>query len=552
MKGKLFGLLTLSILTILVFTSAVSATITFSGIPTLKQDGTSFEITITSDTAETIDFSTLTITDDNSKTISFTDLTGTIFVADTSQTITIAYTKESGFEFDFGKEYSTILTAKGSTSGNATQTLTFEETPYYKGDYEDDLDISDLEFDVLKGFGDDEDYWYPFDEVEITFNVENNGDYDIEDVEIEVCILDKEKGECVFDEDDMDIDVDSFNLDEGDDQDVTINFNVDADNLNEGNTEYVVYVRAIGTIDDKDAPDTIDNKETGTSDSQEIEITTDDDFVIIDDIKFEPTTVSCGDTVKLTADVWNVGDEDLDDDEVYVLVYNKELGINKVVDFDSGIDAMDSEELSLSLELPKDIEEKTYIINFLVYNDEDMDDKDIFETDEEEDEARYVADFYVKGSCVLEPQVIVTASLESGGKAGEELIIKATVTNTGNELTTYTLNAEEYTEWASLESVDPSTIILEAGKSKDVFITFNVNKDISGDKLFNIDVLSEGESILKQPVSVTIEKSEFVLSALTGNIISEGNWYLWGIGALNVLLVIIIILVAVRVAKKSE
>ena len=91
------------------------------------------------------------------------------------------------------------------------------------------------------------------------------------------------------------------------------------------------------------------------------------------------------------------------------------------------------------------------------------------------------------------------------------------------------------------------------GKSKDVLMTFNVNKDVSGDKLFNIDVLSEGESVLKQSVSITIEKaSGFNLSGITGNIISEGNWYLWGIGALNVLLVIIIILVAIKVAKKSE
>ena len=34
------------------------------------------------------------------------------------------------------------------------------------------------------------------------------------------------------------------------------------------------------------------------------------------------------------------------------------------------------------------------------------------------------------------------------------------------------------------------------------------------------------------------------------DMISEGNWYIWGIGALNVVLILIIILVAVRIAKR--
>ena len=49
-----------------------------------------------------------------------------------------------------------------------------------------------------------------------------------------------------------------------------------------------------------------------------------------------------------------------------------------------------------------------------------------------------------------------------------------------------------------------------------------------------------------QPVSVFIEKSGFDLRG----IISESNWYLWLIAALNAVLVIIIIVVAVRIARK--
>ena len=51
-----------------------------------------------------------------------------------------------------------------------------------------------------------------------------------------------------------------------------------------------------------------------------------------------------------------------------------------------------------------------------------------------------------------------------------------------------------------------------------------------------------------QPVSVAIEERSG-LFGLTG-LVTSGNAYLWGIGALNVILVIIIIIVAVRVARR--
>ena len=58
--------------------------------------------------------------------------------------------------------------------------------------------------------------------------------------------------------------------------------------------------------------------------------------------------------------------------------------------------------------------------------------------------------------------------------------------------------------------------------------------------------------MLEQPVSLTVKQSGFGFPGITGNIISEGNWYLWGIGALNVLLVVIIIIVAFKIAKKGD
>ncbi|MFW9873993.1 MAG: putative S-layer protein [Candidatus Thorarchaeota archaeon] len=553
MASKSLKILSLSIFTLLVLASFVSAAITFSdqNPTTLTQESGTFDINVTSDSLENITFSVDEITDYNGKTITFNPIDAWDDSNMGPQTITINYVIDSEFDF-FGKEYSTILTADGDVSNNATKTLTFEQTPFYDGENEAEIKISELDFNTMEGFGDDEDYWYPLDEVEIKFNVENKGDWDVENIEIKACLWDEERGKCIFDEDDMEIDDDKFDLDSGDDKDVTLTLKVDADELKAGNNDYTFYVKAVGKIDDKDA-DESDGDETGDSDSQPIEIITDDKFVIIDDIELQPSSVSCGQTVELTAKAWNVGDEDLDDDEVYVQIYNKELGIDKTIEFSSGIDAMDSEKISFSFEIPKDIEEGTYVIKLIAYNDEDMDDNDVFKTDDKEDEASYFGTLEItEDSCVIEPQVSVFPSLESEAKAGEDLIVKATITNTGDKLSLYKLNIADYNEWATLVDVEPSTVILDAGDSQDVLITLNVNKDVSGDKLFNIEVLSDDEIVITQPVSTTIEEqSGLNFPGITGNLISGNNWYLWGIGALNVILIIIIIIVALRVAKKE-
>jgi len=528
---------------LVVLMSVASAAITFSDIPTLEQDGTSFNIDVTTDQTETIDFSATSITDGNGKTITFTSSIGNSFNNETLE-ITINYIVEVGFEFEFGETYSTTLTADGSVSDNDTITLTFEETPFYNGENEGELVISNIDFNTLEGFGDDEDYWYPLDKVEIQFDIDNDGDWDIEDIEIKACLWDEDKEECIFDEDDMNIDDDKFDLDEGDDKTVTMTLEVDPDELTEGNNDYTLYIKAVGNIDDNDAG-IYDGDETGDSDSKEIEIRTDDKFVVLGNIEFSETA-SCGDEIQITADVWNVGDEDQDD--VLVIIYNKELGINKKVEI-GDIDALEDAKLETIIVLPDNMDEKQYDLILRVYDE----DSDIYENDED-DQSEFFAPLTIEeGSCSTVPLVSISASLESNAKAGEELIIKAIVINTGSKTATYSLNVADYADWASLGSIDKTSLTLDAGESAEVLIKLNVKSDVSGDKSFDVELV-EGSKILTQPVSITIESKSTTLPSLTGLFAGFGgdNWYLYGIGALNVLLVLIIIIVAVKVSKKKE
>jgi len=382
--------------------------------------------------------------------------------------------------------------------------------------------------------------------VEMTFTVENDLDAKVKDIEIEVCIWDVPAKKCVLDEEDMEIDNNEFDLKADKSNDITITFEIDADNLKEGNTEYLVYIKASGKIDDDESED--DDEITGGSISEKIEIRTDDDFIIINNIQLKPETISCGDTIELTADVWNIGDS-LDEDEVYVKVYNKELGISKVFEFNSGIDAMESETITLSFEL-EDAEEKVYLLQLSAYNDEDLRDSSIFEN-EEDKESSFVKELKVAESCSTTPTASVSASLDSDAKAGQQLIVKATITNTGSATKTFALSASSYADWASSAILDKNSVTLEAGKSAEVVITLEVLKDAQGENGFDIEVV-DGSKFLSQPVSVSIEKSSFGFD-ITGLVTGFGNnAYLYAIGALNLVLVAGIIFIAVRIARKRK
>lgn len=549
MKTRLFSLLSLSLLMLVMFMSLASAvtstvfTITDVNAPTsVAEDVGSFTFTFNltyTGTSEDMDISF----DDSTTSIgdiSIPTATGMNGSIDESRIITGTisnFLNQGGNTMDIRINATTTGTRDDETtfSVSITNVEEFIFCEYDEGVSENpgELKVTIKDITVTQGFGDDEE-WFLFDEVEVEVEVENKGDDDVDDISLEWGLYNEDSDEWAIEMDEED----EFNVKDGDEKKLIITFRVDDDdfdlNLDEFDDDYTLFVRATGEVDDDEL-----NPETCKSDSEPIQIITGDDFIILNDIDF-PELVSCGTDVEITADIWNIGDGDQED--VFIMINNKELGIKEQIEI-GDVDKFEDEKLVFNFQVPKGAEEKWYTLEFTIYDE----DNDVFENSND-DLAEFTASFKVEGSCVVEPQVMVTASLESGGRAGEELIIKATITNTGSKLATYELNAVEYADWATLISVDPNTILVAAGESQDVLITFNANADVSGDKLFNIEVLSGDEVVAEQPVSVTIEKSG--ASFITGGIISGDNWYLWGIGALNIILVIVIILVAVKVAKK--
>lgn len=526
MKSKSFALLSLSILTVLVLTAFASAVSVSPTALTFNPFDTSKTFSVTNDGATDITLtSPITITDNqdpaNSVTITLNDTT---IAAGATETVT-ATLGTIPSDFSLGT-FSTTY----NVSAGVPLTLNFQNLP---NEYADDgnLNIDDVSLSVENGFGPEDNEWYPLDEITAEIDISNEGDEKIKSINVEWGLYDTKNGKWIVSGEE-----DSFSLSDGDDTTLTIDFQIDKLNkLDLENTDdYKFYVWATGDDDGTD---------TSTYYSEDITLDIDSDFVVLSNFEI-PETASCGNEVQITADVWNIGDSDQND--VYVVIYNKALGINKKVAI-GDIDSMEDAKLETTLVLPDDVAKDTYTLQFSVYDE----DSDIYEN--ENDEKSMVSkELKVEGTCSLVPAVSVAATLGSEAKSGQELIIKATIANSGSDKEILNLGLSGYADWASLVSIDKTTVSLNAGQTTDVLITLKVNSDVSGDKKFDM-VITEGDKILTQPIKVTIEKSSFQLpSSITGLFSgSSGNLYLWGIGALNVLLILIIIVVAVRVAKKK-
>ena len=405
-----------------------------------------------------------------------------------------------------------------------------------------DLRVKDIDFtnDGMDGkeFGDDNE-WFPLDDIEVDIEIENKGADDVDDIEVEWGIYNTKRNEWVIELDDEK----DFNLKDDDEETLTVSFqleddlDVDLDRLDDGN-HYRFYVIATGDVDNGTTP----TPKTCVSDFKTAEIVIESDFVVLDNIDF-PETLMCGDTVQITADVWNIGDSDQDD--VSVDLVGKGLGLDKTT-LIGDIDKFDNDEFSLSFTIPNDAEEKTYTLEFEVWDE----DNDVYENDFDEDESEYSVPFRVDCGGVVsdDDKVLISATLQSGGQAGQDLVVRATITNTEDELKTFTVNAAGFAQWASSYTVDRTSLVLGAGSSADVLFTFDVNKDASGSQTFTVELVSDDNQVTTQPVSVSIE-GRSGLFGLTGAVTS-GNAYLWGIGLLNIILVVIIVIVAIRVARR--
>lgn len=403
------------------------------------------------------------------------------------------------------------------------------------------LDVKKIDFTnngfQYTTFGED-DQWFPFEQIETQIDVKNNGNNDVDNVEISWGLWDTRDSRWVIEMDDED----ELDVKDGDTESITVAFSmdddldVDLDELGDQSDRYRLYVVAEGEVDDDLSTPTC------VSDFEPASVVIESDFVILDNIQI-PETVQCGQTVQVSADVWNIGDRD--QDEVSLEIFGREsvLGINEEVSV-GDLDAFDSQRVDFTFIVPKDAEEKNYNL-VLQVNDED---NEVFQNDFDDDYAEFTVPFKVSGGCgAVADSTAVTASLVSGGKAGQNLVISSTITNNGATSATYLVSASEFAQWASAYEASPTSITVAPGSSAQVTFTFKVSNDASGQNTFYIELVS-GNDVKRQPVSVSIEKAG-LLSSITGAAAGSSG-LIWGLGLLNVILIVAVIIVAVRALRK--
>jgi len=555
MNSKSFGLFAFGILALVLvmgFGSAATSgvfTITDLNKPTsISESVGSFTFTFNLTYTGNSESQTISFTDSTSSigTISIPDATGMNGTIDESRIITGTI---SGISGHGGETANIIINATAGTSRDDQTMFSVSITDFTESICAFDnvanananpgyLSVDIRSIEVVEGFGADED-WVPFDEIEVEVRIDNKGinNYDIDDISVEWGLAPNNLDDdwlLEFDE------IDEINLKDDDRETMIITFRLDEDDLDMNLDEFVgndynLVVRATGVIDDED------NKlggieDTCAADFEEVSVR-DDDAILLTNFDI-PETLQCGQTYTITADAWNIGDKD--QDEVSVVVHDRDRKFMSEKRFELGdVRDFDDTQLSFDLLIPKDSEEGIYSLIFEVFDE----DNDVFEVGEDDDPVKYFFPLTVSGGCSTASQITVAANVVSGGQAGKELVVRATVTNTGSSQAVYTLNVAGFEPWASSYSLDQTSLILGADEFKDVIVTLDVNKDASGTQTFYLEMVS-GTGVARQPVTVTIEPSSGFLG-ITGNTVA-GNPIVLGLGVLVLILIIAIIVVAVR------
>lgn len=444
---------------------------------------------------------------------------------------------ESGFIL--GEKTST-LRIEAANASNSNEKITRDVSIKFAKTYCDDgaignnLEITRVSDEQLDN--EDEWEWSPRDNIEIEVRVKNNHDDEIDAV-VEYGLYDFRNDDFILEEEE------DITIDDRDSEDVILNFKVPVKDLDEDNYRFYVKV-----YDDDEGQDTQCADSFNGNTFRTVDIERERNDVIIENIEI-PETVSCGQTAIINMEVFNLGERD--EDKVKVTISNTELGLKQefVV---NNLDKGESKDVNFNFLIPQNTKEGNYAIKTTL--DFDYDDND-----DEYDQTESISDqtLTLKGNCMFtanDIQILVdqASAIQSGGKAGEELVIKAALVNTGSRTATFTIKASGFESWAELNSIQPEIITMESATSKEILIYLDVKEDATGDNNFKISIESNGEKLKEQTVSVPIQESRRGFTGFTvgDNLITRDNWYLWALGLLNVILVILIIVIAVKVARK--
>jgi len=460
--------------------------------------------------------------------------------ADGSATFNVAVTEFGDAEF--GRNAIATINIVDNLAHTDSLSLTQLQT-FCKYGQIGELEITDV--DISNEGEGDKDEWGLMDEITIEVKVENTHDTDkIKEIFVELALYDSEgknvADDLVYDTSDEEK-FDLGNLADGDEETATFTFRVPAD-FTDGTYRLAVKSYSDDLGERNACADLYDDYDEENF-YQEINIERESDegkFIAFDNIAITPTDATCGDEVTIDLTAFNIGDEE--QDQVKIILVNKELGINLDTEIKKDMAEGDDEKVSFTFIVPANTADKTY--NLELDAEYDYSNGIYRET---LDEVVKVPFKVIGCSAVQTTGKVVSinnAILDSEAIAGKAMTVKATIENL--DLTSpqsYVIDASGYESWATLDSISERILTVSAGSTNQVTFTFTIDKSAEGTKEFTVYVTPpQGGEVETRTVQVNIEPaSAFGLG---------GNSLIWVIGIVNLVLVILIIVVAVRLSRR--
>mgnify|MGYP001585072054 CR=1 FL=1 len=246
--------------------------------------------------------------------------------------------------------------------------------------------------------------------------------------------------------------------------------------------------------------------------------------------------------------MFNIGNKN--QDRVLVSVYNKELGVDQSFVINKLNKESKEKKTSFSFAIPRNAQDKTYNIELNAdYDYDKVNDEYKHSLDTTEKVPLKVFGCVPSLNVAAGVKAQISAAITSEVVAGKDVVIKATIQNAGNTTTTYALGVKGIDSWATLSDVSVGgtstrTLSLTPGQSKDVTFTLATKDTITGEQSLVIEAISDRSD--SKTFSVTFPQAKSGFSGLNfGN-----NTLLWVVGIMNVVLLILIILVAVRISRR--
>ncbi len=542
---KLFSMIAiLFIAVLLVLVSIVSAPHTVSP-NSLKFTDPVKQLTFTLTPPDAIGHSytatTPTITQEDGSQITFTlsDLSGIT----SAKLINVTANNVKYGSLIPGKNYLGTIVIKDSAtlSDTVNVSVNFVGSFCKIGEKGKDLKITKVDIDNADG---DEEEWTPLDEIKVEVEVSNEGNEKIKNVFVELGLLDSQGNNVIDDMEDLDDEeIDIGSIKDGKEDKAVFTFTVPADFEED---TYSLVVKAFSkdlneenlcVSHSSDLDNTFFHKIDGEREEDE------DKHIILDKMLVSPSPAQCGERVQVTGEVVNVGDNDYED-QIKVVLFNKELGINLEKVIKENFDQGDSEVVDFEFDVKDRSEEKFYVLEFTTFYDYD-DGNNGYDLNSEE---TFTTSLRVAGNCRSEAtkNVEITAVLDEEtpeAVAGKQLIVKSSIKNTGGVETTYTIAVLGNSEWSTLASIEPQIFSLKPGDSKEVNIVLSVNNEAQGEREFTIKTSYDGQE-KEQKVALTVSSAPTnnpQLIPLIENI--KSNWFIYLIIIVNIILIIAIILV---------